>query len=294
MRKEELIKLAKELCELEDLKGREQDLFFLKREYTRLNNGEEETFHDKMLIDEFNSYFEKLASKMSELSRSSLDDKKDVIRRAKEAVANESNTRNLPKIMNELFGELRRLPRCSKEQDDELFAEFKEIRKEADKKVDAYYEGVKANIADRKVKKEEIIAKAKEVLKEENIKQATAKMDELMNEWKAVGFAGKEDDENLWNEFREIRKQFSEKRKAHFENMGKLFEERAVKKEEIIKKVKYITSEAYFTNEEVKQIKDLDREFRNLGFAGKEKDQQLFDEMQAAVRKYFDEMKFYK
>lgn len=294
MKKQELIALAKELSELSDLKGREQDLFFLKREYNRLNSREEETFYEKNLTDEFNSYFEKLGSRVSELTRSSFDDKKELIKKARELVSSDNNIKNLNKAINDLFNELKRLPKCSKEQDDEIFAEFKEIRQEANKKVDAYFNNVKATIASRKEKKQELISKAKEVLKMENIKNATSEMDKLMNEWKQVGFAGKEDDESLWNEFREVRHEFQEKRKAHFENMQKVFEDRAIKKEELIKKVKYITSEAYFTPEEIKEIKGLDSEFRKIGFAGKEKDQLLFDEMQAAVRKYFEEMKFYK
>lgn len=294
MRKEELIMLAKELSELTDLKGREQNLYFLKKEYIRLNNREEETFFEKNLTDEFNNYYDKLASKFTELSRSSLEDKKEIIKKAKDLLLKEEGIKNLNKEVNDLFNEFKHLPKCSKEQDDELFTEFKAIREEASKKVDNYYNNIKETFANRKAKKEELIAKAKEVLKLENIKEATSKMDSLMEEWKATGFAGKEVEESLWNEFNEVRKEFSLKRKNHFEDMKKVFADRAVKKEEIIKKVKYITSEAYFTDEEVRQIKDLDREFRNLEFAGKEADQTLFEEMQAAVRKYFEEMKFYK
>ena len=294
MRKEELIKLAKELCELDDLKGREQDLSFLKREYNRLNNKEEETYFEKTLTDEFNSYFEKLIAKVPELSKSALEEKKDLILKAKALLERKENIKNLNKDINDLFNEFRHLPKCSKEQDDEMFGEFKAIRDEANKKVNAHFEEVKASFLDRKAKKEDIIKRAKEVLELENIKDATSKMDKLMDEWKAVGYAGKEVDDTLWSEFSEVRKEFSAKRKAHFENMKVVIEERAVKKAELIKKVKYITSEAYFTDEEVKQIKDIQKEFMKIGFAGKEKDQPLYEEMQAAVRKYFEEMKFYK
>ncbi len=127
----------------------------------------------------------------------------------------------------------------------------------------------------------------------ENIKDATSKMDRIFNDWKKVGFAGKEADDALWNEFNEVRKEFSEKRKAHFENMKTVFAERVEKKEALIKKIKYITSEAYFTPEEEKQLRDIEKEFRDLGFAGKEKDQELWDNMQAAIRKYYEEKKFY-
>jgi len=89
-----------------------------------------------------------------------------------------------------------------------LFAEFKQIREEANKKVSEYYNGLRIDL-DNKVKaKEDIIAKAKEVLKMENIKNATAEMDKLMDAWKTVGFAGKEHDEELWNNFKEVRNEF--------------------------------------------------------------------------------------
>ena len=294
MRKEELIKLAKELSELEDLKGREEDLRFVKKEYIRLNDREEESFYEKNLTDEFNKYYDILSKKAVELTRSSLEDKKSLILKAKELVSREDNLKNLNKSLNALFTELKALPRCSKEQDDEIFSEFKEIRKEADKKLDAYFAGIKSQIEERKAHKEEIVKKAKEVLKLENIKEATSKMDELFEEWKKVGFAGKEDDERLWNEFSTIRKEFSRKRKEHFEHMKDVFVERAAKKEEIIKKIKYITTEAYFTPEEIREIKKLQVEFKKLGFAGKEKDEELWVALQAEVKKYFDEMSFYK
>lgn len=294
MRKEDLIKLAEELNELSDLKGREDDLRFLKKEYIRLSNRDEETYFEKMLTDKFNKAYELLASKVPELNRSSLDDKKALISKAKELVAKGDNLKSLTRDIEALFSDFKHLPKCSQEQDDELFAEFKQIREEANKKVSEYYNGLRIDL-DNKVKaKEDIISKAKEVLKMENIKNATAEMDKLMDAWKTVGFAGKEHDEELWNNFKEVRNEFQAKRKAHFENMKQVVEERAVKKAELIKKVKYITSEAYFTPEEIKEIKGIERKFKNLGFAGKEKDQVLWDEMQAAIRKYFEEMKFYK
>ncbi len=294
MGKKELIELAKELNNLEDLKGRESDLYFLKREYNKLLNREEETFYEKSLTDEFLALFESLAPKMGDLDKNALEAKKEIIQNVKELLEIEQNAKNLSKTVDNLFNDFKHLPKLAKEVDDELFAEFKKLREEVSKKVDEYYVNLKASFAERKAKKEELISKANEVLNIENIKDATTKMDALMNEWKTVGFAGKDVDDALWNEFNVVRKEFSAKRKAHFENMKNVFIERANAKEEIIKKVKYITSEAYFEDDEIREIKDLEKQFRNIGFAGKEKDQTLWDEMQAAVKKYFEEMKFYK
>lgn len=294
MRKEELIKLAKELSEQEDLKGREDDLFFLKREFNRLSNIEEETFHDKLLTEEFNKYYFLLASRVSELSRSSLEDKKEIIKKAKALLEDEKGIRNLNKEFSTLFIDLKHLPKCSKEEDDAIFSEFKSLKEQASAKVDTYYSNLKQSFIDKKAKKENIIKEAKENLKISNVREATNKMNALMEEWKATGFAGKDVDESLWNEFKAVRAEFNEARKTRLIELEKEFEEKAIKKEEIIKKIKYITSEAYFTPEEIKQIKDLEREFKGIGFSGKEKDQVLWEGLQAAIKKYYEEMKFYK
>lgn len=293
MRKEELINLAIELNNLEDLSNKKEDLFFLKKEYNRLSKIDDLTYADKCLTDKFNELYLLLAKKVPALSRSSLEDKQLLINEAKDLLSKEGNEKHLLKDINNLFNDFRALPKCQKEVDDALFEEFKSIRVDAKKKVDAYYESMKASLEEKKAKKLEIIESAKKLLESSNMKDAINSMDKLMDNWKAIGFAGNED-ETLWEKFHEVRKEFSIKRKEYYENMKVVIDERALKKEELIKKVKYITSEAYFTPEEIKEIKDIDKEFRHLGFAGKEKDQLLWDEMQAAIKKYFDEMKFYK
>lgn len=294
MKKEELINLAKELYEIENIDERKQDLLFLKREYFRINNKEDETFYEKALTNEFNLYFEKLAEKYPELSKSALEEKREIIVKARNLIEKNDNFKNLNKEINTLFIEFKHLPKCSKEQDDEMFDEFKEIKIQANKKIDTHFKEIKASFENRKIKKEEIISKAKKLLESKNMKDAGKEMDILFEEWKKVGFAGKEIDDALWKEFSEVRKEFFTKRKQYFENMKIVIEERANKKQELIKKIKYITSEAYFTPEEIKQIKDIQKEFNDIGFAGKEKDQELYEQMQGAIRKYFEEMKFYK
>ena len=80
------------------------------------------------------------------------------------------------------------------------------------------------------------------------------KMDALMNEWKAVGFAGKQYDEELWHSFSEVRKEFQQKKREHHEELMKLFEDRANKKEEMIKLAKQILADSDFSDEEVKKV----------------------------------------
>ena len=76
--------------------------------------------------------------------------------------------------------------------------------------------------------------------------------------------------------------------------MLKVFEERVTKKEEMIKQAKILLANSEFTDEEIEKVKKLRNDFKAIGFAGKEKDDDLYQRFNAVIQKYFEEMKFYK
>ena len=76
--------------------------------------------------------------------------------------------------------------------------------------------------------------------------------------------------------------------------MLKVFEERAAKTEEMIKSAKILLANSEFTDEEIERVKALRNEYKAIGFAGKEKDDDLYQRFNAVIQKYFEEMKFYK
>ena len=292
MNKKELIKLANELLEEQNLSSRTEDLLFLKRQYKYLSNKDDETFFDKQLTEEFLHAFEKLATREPKLTQSSFDEKKEIIALASKLLESEDVLKAVKEFDN-LSLSFKNAGRCSKEQDDELWAEFRAIKDKLFDKRRAHFEELDKINLEKKAQKEAIIAKAKELLGIRNAKEANEKMDALMEEWKAVGFAGKQYDEDLWHSFSEVRKEFQQKKKEHHEELLKLFEERANKKEEMIKLAKQILADSDFSDEEVKRVKNLRNEFNAIGFAGKEKDDDLYERFNEVIKKYFDDKKFY-
>lgn len=292
MNKQELIKLVNELLNTSDLSKRSEDLIFLKREYKYFSNKEEETFYDKKLTEEFISAYEQLALKEPKLTQSVYDEKKEIISLTKQLLDRE-DVLKATKEFDKLQDSFKKAGRCSKEQDDELWAEFKSLKEQLFAKRKAFLEELEKTKLERKAKKEEVIKKAQELLVIKNNKEATEKMDALMEEWKAIGFAGKAYDEELWHSFSSVRKEFQQKKKEHHEEMVKLFEERANKKEELILTAKKLLADSDFSPEEVKRVKDLRNEFNKIGFAGKEKDDELYERFSEVIKKYFDDKKFY-
>ena len=293
MNKQELIALCKELLNEENLENRNSDLQYLRREYKYLLGRDEESYKEQEETDKFIALFNELAKKEPKLLASPYEEKKKIIEAARKLL-DKKEVLVANKELDRLSEDFRKAGRCStKEQDDELWNEFRAVKDEFFAKKRAFFEELDKSNAEKREKKEDIIERAKKVCEMENIRDASAEMDALRNEWKEVGYSGKGDDQ-LWREFAKAMDAFQEKRKEHRNEMVKVFEERAVKKEELIKTAKVLLANSEFTDEEVERVKALRNEYRAIGFAGKEKDDDLYQRFNAVIQKYFEEMKFYK
>ena len=292
MNKQELINLAEELLKEENLSNREQDLQLLKREYKYLLSRDEDSYYEQQLTDKFVALFNELAKREPKLLQSPADEKRNILAAMKKLL-DRSDILNASKELDRLSEDFKKAGRCSKEQDDEFWAEFKQIRDDFYAKKRAFFEERDRVNSEKRAKKEDIIEHAKKVLENDNIREATDQMNALMSEWKIVGYTGK-DEEYLWNQFSKVLDEFREKKKEHRQEMQKVFDERVQKKEELIKKAKFILANSEFTDEEIAKVKELRNEFKAIGFAGKDKDDDLYQRFNEVIQKYFEEMKFYK
>ena len=293
MNKQELIALVKELLQEENLDERSNDLQLLRREYKYLLGRDEDSFAEQEETDRFIALFNELAKKEPKLLSSPYQEKKNIIDAARKLL-DKKEILAANKELDKLSDDFRKAGRAgSKEQDDELWNEFRKVKDEFYTKKKAFFEELDKANAEKRAKKEDIIERAKGVIEMENIRDANAQMDALRKEWKEVGYSGK-GDEYLWKDFAKVMDEFQEKKKERHSEMLKLFEERVAKKEELIKKARILLANSEFTDEEIEQVKALRGEYKAVGFAGKEKDDDLYQRFNEIIQKYFDEMKFYK
>ncbi len=293
MSKQELIALTKELLQEENLENRTRDLQLLRREYKFLNGRDEESYFEQEETNKFIALFNELAKKEPKLLLSPYDEKKNIIAEARKLL-DKKEVLVANKELDKLSDDFRKVGRCStKEQDDELWQEFREAKDQFFAKKRAYFEELAKSNAEKREKKEAIIEKAKAVIEIDNMKEANEQMNNLRKEWKEVGYSGK-GDEYLWKEFAKVLDEFQDKKKERHREMLKLFEERANKKEDLIKKAKQLLADSEFTDEEVAKVRKMRDDFRNIGFAGKEKEDDLYNKFEAVIKQYFEEMKFYK
>ena len=293
MTKQEFIALANELLQEENLENRSEDLQLLKRQYKYLTGRDEETFLEREETEKVIKVFNELVKKEPKLMASAQEEKKKIIEQARKLL-DKKEILAANRELDRLSEEYKKAGRsATKEIDDELWNEFKQVKDEFYAKKRAYFEELDKSNAEKRAKKENIIERAKEVINVESIKEANAQMDALRKEWKEVGYSGK-GDEYLWKDFTKVMDEFQEKKKERHSEMLKLFEERAAKKEELIKTAKITLANSEFTEEEIAKVKNLRNEYKAIGFAGKEKDDELYQRFNEVIQKYFEEMIFYR
>ena len=278
MTKQEFIALAKELLEEENLDNRSQDLQLLRREFKYIANRDEENYLDQEETNKVIAVYNELVKKEPKLLVSPYDEKKAIIEKARKLL-DKKEIIAANRELDRLSDEFRKAGRANtKEQDDELWNEFRQVKDEFYAKKRAFFEELDKANAEKKAKKENIIERAKELVNNvDNIREANAQMDALRKEWKEVGYSGK-GDEYLWKDFAKVMDEFQEKKK----------------KEELIKKARILLANSEFTEEEIEKVKALRGEYKAVGFAGKDKDDDLYQRFNEVIQKYFEEMKFYK
>ena len=282
------------IAKLEELLGEENaaEAFLrakdLKRRWPRVRE-EEESFSDQELSEKFNKLMDQLSEKAGDVYINTEDRKNQII-----AQADKNNFKKGTEQMKQLLEDWKHAGRINKEKDDELWAQFSAIRSEFFEKKNEYFANLKETYAANKALKEDLIAKAKEVAGIENIKEAGNRSNELMEEWKKVGSAGRRDDDDLWQQFLAERKAFFERRDAYYDQMKETYAKRVEAKKEIIQEAKLYLARSEFTDDEVNSIKELRAKWKEVGNAGREHENELWEEFNGIVNKYFENMRYYK
>ena len=151
---------------------------------------------------------------------------------------------NAPEAFVKAKALAKRWPRIHEEEesflDIELSEKFNSMLNELSKKAGE----VAVNTEERK---NAIIEEAKALLEGSSIEKASKKMKDLMDSWKAAGRTqSKEKDDELWEQFSAVRKEFFDKRKEYYDNLHETFAQNKAAKEELIAKAK-----------EIAEIKDM-------------------------------------
>lgn len=165
---------------------------------------------------------------------------------------------------------------------------------EIQSKLKNYYDERKVKQVEALNSKKELIVKAKAFVKTYNSAKewdnATKSLLELQQQWKAIGFAPKDENDTVWNEFRSVCDEFFTGKKAFYDVLKENAKGINSKKEELIVKAEELKDSSDFKNATAKLL-DLQDQWKKVGGTGLRSDNNLYMRFRAACDHFFNRKK---
>ena len=164
--------------------------------------------------------------------------------------------------------------------------------------VEQFYDMVKINreLRDLDFKKnleakEEFCAQAETLAESSNVVEAFRELQKLHEQWKEFGPVAKEFRDQIWDRFKAATAVVNKKYQAYFEGLKEQQSENLAKKTVLCEKVEEIAEREVANSNEwnafSKEIEDIQKEWKTIGFASKKDNQKIYDRFRAACDKFY-------
>lgn len=285
--RKQLIEEAKEIETIEDSNEAFRKVTDLSRKWKRITYWE--SAYEDSLREEFDGYLDAFYKKRNELYGSNEEVKQALADEAKK-LASSKDWKHATRRMKEMMDEWKAVGTAGRELDDELWEEFNGARQKFYDAKAKNWEEMQERFVEAKAEKEQLIEEVKQHIDSVDFDETSKVMNDLMAKWKAVGSAGREHEEKLWEEFNGIRQQFYDRRSEHQATLREEFDKNLELKKELVDKAAAILDEQRFTREQTEAMKALNVEWKEIGFAG-ENENKLWKQLRGIMDAYFDGLK---
>ncbi len=164
--------------------------------------------------------------------------------------------------------------------------------------VEQFYDMVKINreLRDLDFKKnleikEEFCRMAEKLAESPNVVEAFRELQKLHEQWKEYGPVAKEYREQIWDRFKAATSVINKNYQAFFEGLKDQQAENLAKKTVLCERVEEIAEREVAGSNEwnafSKEIEDIQKEWKTIGFASKKDNQKIYDRFRAACDKFY-------
>ena len=164
--------------------------------------------------------------------------------------------------------------------------------------VEQFYDMVKINreLRDLDFKKnleakEEFCVQAEALAGNANVVEAFRELQKLHEQWKEYGPVAKEFREQIWDRFKAATAVINKKYQAYFEGLKEQQADNLAKKTVLCEKVEEIAGREVANPNEwnafSKEIEDIQKEWKTIGFASKKENQKIYDRFRAACDRFY-------
>ena len=164
--------------------------------------------------------------------------------------------------------------------------------------VEQFYDMVKINreLRDLDFKKnleakQQFCEFAEKLAENPNVVEAFRDLQKLHEQWKEFGPVAKEYRDQIWDRFKAATAVINKKYQAFFEDIKEQQAENLAKKSALCEKVEEIAEREINDSNEwnacSKEIEDIQKEWKTIGFASKKENQKIYDRFRAACDKFY-------
>ncbi|WP_297238057.1 DUF349 domain-containing protein [uncultured Faecalicoccus sp.] len=283
--KEALIQEAQALQDVEDARQASQKVNQLRRKWRQIHYWESE--YEEDLKTRFEQALDAFYAKYKEIEKENEAAKRELIKKAEE-LSHSEELKKATSQMQELFEQWKKVPSAGRQLDDALWEEFQKARQAFYDKKQAAWETMNQNFDNARQIKQDLIAKAKELEDSVEWKKTSDKLKDLMTAWREAGFAGKEENDALWEEFNAARQKFYSRRNEFYDQLHEQQAQNLKEKQALIEKARQIKDTEDYSRANTEAMKELAVEWKAIGSCGKNKDDKVWNEFREINDAYFN------
>ncbi|QKG79700.1 DUF349 domain-containing protein [Tenuifilum thalassicum] len=172
--------------------------------------------------------------------------------------------------------------------------------------VQAFYDFVKISKELRELdfkknleSKIKLCEQAEELLLEPNVVAAFKKLQKLHDQWREIGPVPRENQNEIWERFKEATTKINKKHQEHFENLKEQYKKNLEAKKELCEKAEELAAQNPETikewNKLSKDLIELQKIWKTIGFATKKENNKIFERFRNACDNFFNKKRdFFK
>src|SRR6056297_2292109 len=312
--KEQLVEKLKELVKNEEIPGIKKEVEIIKATFYKKHRAETEEEKKEFINkggdpEEFSPSKDPLESELKELLKEfkekksnynkKIEDKKQENLRKKYEVIDElKNLINKKESLGQTFREFRELQRRWREIGPVPQNKVKVLWGTYHHHVEKFYDYVKINkeLRDLDLKKNleaklDLCEKAEKLDELDDIVTAFDTLQEYHDKWREVGPVPNDKKEELWQRFKEATRVINKKHQEHFKELRKQQNDNLEAKQKLCEQAEEIAEMEIDSHKDwnhyTRQIMDLQKEWRKIGFAPKKHNNKIYRRFRKACDRFF-------
>lgn len=228
--------------------------------------------------------------------KKNLESKTLLCERAEELIVETSITKAFKELQN-LREQWREIGPVPVEQNDEIWARFRNAANQIDERRKEFYEQRREELEKNLLAKQALVEKMQELTAEKPTStkvwnETSAALDELLKVWKSIGTVPKEQNEEIWSTFKGGIDRFYEQKKLHFETLKDEQTENYNKKIDLCLQAEAIAKREDWkkATEELLKLQD---EWKKIGPVNKKVSEKIWQRFRGACDEFFSKKSEY-